>query len=143
MDREKIYSKAIQSETAKRYNIINRPNFEQCKNIENFYNNVVSKLEEMFFNKLIINSWFRNPELNSKVGGSKNSKHLQGLALDFKIEKDDIKKVFKNISDNGNIIFHKIILYENFIHIGYSNDPKKINARILLKKVEGGYEEII
>jgi zinc D-Ala-D-Ala carboxypeptidase len=32
---------------------------------------------------LIVNSWYRSPELNSAVGGVKNSDHLTGLAVDF------------------------------------------------------------
>ena len=143
MDRTKIYISAIKSSTAIKNMIDNRPDFVQCKNIEHFYINIVQKLEEMFFNKLIINSWFRNKELNELVGGSKNSSHLKGQAIDFYIENTDIEKVFKNISDNGNIIFHKMILYKKrgFIHIGWNYDLDKINARILYKKFKNGYEK--
>lgn len=35
--------------------------------------------------KLVINSWYRDPESNRRVGGASNSEHLHGHAADIKL----------------------------------------------------------
>ena len=37
------------------------------------------------YGKLVINSWYRDPATNDKVGGASNSQHLVGHAVDLRL----------------------------------------------------------
>lgn len=73
----------IRSKTAKQYNIDNVPT--DPKIIQNL-EYVISRLNpirELYGHPIYINSGYRCEKLNKKVGGSKRSFHLQGLAVDL------------------------------------------------------------
>ncbi|MEM9945468.1 MAG: D-Ala-D-Ala carboxypeptidase family metallohydrolase, partial [Cyanobacteria bacterium P01_D01_bin.36] len=47
---------------------------------------VMQEIREMFGNKPIrVNSWYRDPVTNRRVGGASRSRHLEGDAIDFVI----------------------------------------------------------
>lgn len=79
--------------------------------------NLVSALQmirEHFKNPVLINSGYRTPEYNSKIGGAKNSFHTKGQAADIRI---------KNISPKSLCVYAESIgllgigLYSTFTHI--------------------------
>jgi uncharacterized protein YcbK (DUF882 family) len=129
-----VYATAIFSKTAMEKNIDNRPDHDQCKNIEQMYINIVKPINELFSGYMKITSWFRNEEVNKLVGGHENSRHKIGLAVDFYIndKERNVEKVFKIIKKNLNISFYKLILYKKrgFIHISYSFEPSELLKRI-------------
>jgi len=52
----------------------------------------LEKLREMLGKPMIINSAYRSPEHNRKVGGAKNSNHMQGVAFDVRMDNHDPEK---------------------------------------------------
>lgn len=81
--------------------------------------NLIEVLEEIRnnFNKpVIINSGYRTPEWNVKVGGARNSYHCKGMAADIRIRDvstSDIAKFASKIMENHG----GVIRYKNFVHV--------------------------
>jgi hypothetical protein len=98
------YKEATQSNTAIRKGIDNTPDEEQLLNMIEIADNVFEPLREGLGNKPIrINSFFRSPKLNVAIGGSKNSQHCKGEAMDIKATVQSYhsnKQIAKYIIDN-------------------------------------------
>ena len=77
------YAEAIHSNTAKRKGIDNTPNPTQVENMKVTAEKIFQPLREWVGGPIKINSFFRSPELNEKIGGSKTSQHCKGQALDI------------------------------------------------------------
>ena len=59
---------------------------------------------------LVITSSYRSPEYNKKIGGSKNSMHIQGKAVDLKKLSDPIQE-------------SKLIYYVGKLGLGFVAEP--------------------
>lgn len=93
------YEEAIKSQTAERKNIDNQPDTEQTERMKYVAKNVFDKVREAMGVPLYVSSFFRCPELNKAIGGSKTSQHCLGEAID--IDHPTLnKKVFEYIKDN-------------------------------------------
>jgi uncharacterized protein YcbK (DUF882 family) len=81
---------------------------------ELFY--ILEKIREHFNSPVIINSGYRTPEWNTKVGGAKNSYHMKGMAADIVVKGVSTDKIAKFASecmkDHGGVI-----RYTNFVHV--------------------------
>lgn len=76
---------------------------------------VLENIREHFNKPVIINSGYRTPEWNAKVGGAKNSYHMKGMAADIVVKGVNPKQVAEYASvimQNGGVI-----RYTNFTHI--------------------------
>lgn len=63
-----------------------------------------------------VNSGYRTPEWNKKVGGAKNSYHCKGMAADINVKGHKTKEVAKYASERlGNR--GGVIQYTNFVHV--------------------------
>ena len=71
------------SQTAKAHSIANVPTAEALKNLEQFVCKVLDPLRERWGVPIYVNSGYRCPALNRKVGGVPNSYHLRGMAADI------------------------------------------------------------
>lgn len=73
-----------------------------------------------------ITSWYRSPELNTKIGGSKTSVHTKGLACDFVCPYlGDPRRVVKELSES-NLDFDQLILEGNrWVHIGLNEGNRR------------------
>jgi uncharacterized protein YcbK (DUF882 family) len=71
-----------------------------------------------------INSAYRSPDHNKRVGGVKNSKHLQGIAADI-TAKDytprKLSRVIRKLIKEGKIKQGGIGLYNGFVHYDIRN----------------------
>lgn len=68
-----------------------------------------------FNSPVIINSGYRTPSWNNKVGGASNSYHCKGMAADIKVKGHTSKEVAEyasRIMEEGGVI-----RYTNFVHI--------------------------
>lgn len=76
---------ALFSPTAERYGIINAPTrTDHVSNMRLFCEKMYDPLCDHFKVKLPYTSFYRNPEVNKKVGGSSTkSQHLTGQAMDI------------------------------------------------------------
>jgi len=61
-----------------------------------------------------INSWYRSKRHNTSVGGSSNSRHIYGMAIDvvpLEVDLDTFKHEILSVPIGG------IGLYKNFVHL--------------------------
>lgn len=84
-----------------------------------FCPNLIEVLEEIrkhFDKPVIINSGYRTPWWNVRVGGAENSYHCKGMAADIRIKgvsTDEIAKYASEIMKNQG----GVIRYTNFVHV--------------------------
>lgn len=71
------------SEVAARHGIDNTPPQEVIENLKALAQSLQEVRAALGNKAIIVTSAYRSPEVNAKVGGSKNSDHLRGLAADF------------------------------------------------------------
>ena len=77
---------------------------------------------------ITINSAYRSPEHNAKVGGSKTSQHLLGKAADITVQSLKPVEVFaiiEDLIDLGVMLQGGLGLYDTFVHY----DIRKTKAR--------------
>jgi hypothetical protein len=76
------YGEAVASQTADRLGIDNTPPPEALARIKQ----TALKMDEirrLLGSPIHVTSWYRCPELNERIGGSRNSQHMVGEAVDF------------------------------------------------------------
>ena len=77
-DKEGVYSN-----TAIRRGINNRPGEKQLYNMKMIARQIFEPVRNWVGGPVKINSFFRSPELNKAIGGSSNSQHCKGQAVDI------------------------------------------------------------
>jgi hypothetical protein len=77
------YKEGTRSITALRKGINNIPNDYELANMEAIAANIFEPLRKWVGGPIKINSFFRCKELNTAIGGSSNSQHCQGRAIDI------------------------------------------------------------
>jgi len=77
-------------------------------------------------NPVTILSGYRSPDVNAKVGGSKTSAHMNGLAADFVVGNMTLREIFSAIRKSG-IVYDQLILEPTWIHIGLAAKPRQEN----------------
>ena len=77
------YKEGVYSITATRKGIDNTPNDGQLLNMVTIAEEVFEPLRSYVGGPIKINSFFRSPELNTTIGGSKTSQHCKGQAMDI------------------------------------------------------------
>jgi len=115
------------STTAQRNDIDNTPQDEHLDNAVALFANVVQKVRN-HFGRTIINSGYRSPELNKKVGGSSKSQHCKGQAADIECPGYSNYEVAKWIEDS--LEYDQLILEfytpgipdSGWVHVSYVND---------------------
>jgi uncharacterized protein YcbK (DUF882 family) len=78
-----LYKEVTHSNQATALKIGNTPNAEQLGNLKLVCINIFDKVREHFGKPIGISSGFRSRELNTRIGGSKSSQHMEGKALDI------------------------------------------------------------
>jgi hypothetical protein len=73
------------SETAERFNIDNTPTSEHLENLQRLAEFLEEVKKALGGKPVMINSAYRGPAVNEKVGGSKASQHMIGCAADLRI----------------------------------------------------------
>ena len=137
------FKEATKSNTALRLNLNNIPDAYQITNMVGVAKNVFEPLREYVGGAIKINSMFRSEELNTAIGGSSRSQHIEGRALDL----DDIYghktnlQMFNYIKDN--LSFDQLI-YEfgddnnpAWIHVSYVSKEENRGRCLRAEKVNG------
>jgi len=75
----------VKSETALRNDMDNTPGEAEIANLKTLCEKVLQPVRDHFQTGVKVNSGFRHPEVNAKVGGSKTSDHCKGQAADIEI----------------------------------------------------------
>ena len=89
---------------------------------------------------ILPSSWFRSPALNTEVGGSKNSQHLKGEAVDFTAPLFGTPvEICKQLIKYPELLsFDQLILEHTWVHISFSSDPAVKNRKQVLSLLESG-----
>jgi hypothetical protein len=75
----------VKSDTALRHDMDNTPGEAEIANRKTLCEKVLQPVRDKFQTGVKVNSGFRHPEVNAKVGGSKTSDHCKGQAADIEI----------------------------------------------------------
>ena len=78
-------SEMVKSDTALRHDMDNTPGEVEIANLKTLCEKVLQPVRDHFQTGVKVNSGFRHPEVNAKVGGSKTSDHCKGQAADIEI----------------------------------------------------------
>ena len=128
------------SATATRLDISNVPDKEALMNMQILAKKIFQPLRVYVGGPIKINSFYRSPTLNEKIGGSKKSQHCQGCAIDI----DDVHGIKTNsqmyhwVKDNLN--FDQLIWEfgdddnPDWVHISYVNNKDNRNRCLRAEK---------
>jgi len=86
------------SQTAERHGIDNTPDSEQIINLKRVCT-VLEAVRATIGRPVVVSSGFRCYDLNTAVGGSKKSRHMRGLAVDFYINSLTPREVIDAVKD--------------------------------------------
>ena len=120
------------SETALRYDMDNTPGEQEIAALKLLAEKVLQPVRDHFGRGVKVNSGFRHPEVNAKVGGSKTSDHCRGQAADIEIPGVANADLAQWIADN--LEFRQLILEfytpgipdSGWVHVSYvAEDNKK------------------
>ena len=123
------YKEGVYSITATRRGIDNTPNDEQLNNMELIAEKIFEPLREWVGGPIKINSFFRCPDLNKAIGGSRKSQHCHGQAIDI----DDTYKVVAN-SDMYNYIKNNLDFDQLIWEFGDDNNPNWVHVSYVSKE---------
>ena len=117
------------SDTAKRKGIANMPTKYEEQNLIALVDNILDPLREAYGKPIIVTSGFRCEILNRLVGGSKNSQHRFGMAVDIRTIEDtaeENKKLYDLIIELK-LPFDQLINEHDFdwIHVSYSSKHRR------------------
>lgn len=76
-------AEATKSLTAKRLGIDNTPDEWVTENLRQVAINIFQPVRDAFRNPIYVSSGYRSADLNTAIGGSKRSQHVEGRALDL------------------------------------------------------------
>lgn len=89
---------------------------------------LLEQVREVVGGPLIVSSGVRCPELNARVGGSKNSQHMRCEAADIVPKHISVADAF-GLVHQSSIMFDQLILEyaggKHWIHISYSHSPRR------------------
>jgi uncharacterized protein YcbK (DUF882 family) len=96
----------------------------------------MEKVREILGNVAItINSGYRSPDVNRQVGGTSNSSHTYGYAVDFTAY-GHTPLTISNILAKSNLKFDQLIYEKTWVHISF--DPR-MRGELLTLKGKGKY----
>lgn len=125
----------VKSETALRHSMDNTPGEVEIENLKRLCEQVLQPIRDYFAKGVKVNSGYRAPEVNAKVGGSKTSDHCKGQAADIEIPGVANAEVAKWITEN--LTFTQVILEfytpgvpdSGWVHVSY--DPADLKKQVL------------
>ena len=82
------------SDTAEREGIANTPTPEAIANLRRLTTETLDPARELLGNPIHVNSGYRSPRLNRRVGGVANSLHMQGRAADLTTPSKQNRRLF-------------------------------------------------
>ena len=137
------YKECMHSNTALRRGLDNTPNKAQLECMSIIAEELFEPLRKWVGGPIKITSMFRGEPVNTAIGGSKNSQHMKGQALDL----DDTfghktnAEMYHYIKDN--LEFDQLIWEfgddenPNWIHVSYVGKISNRNRCLLAYKKEG------
>jgi zinc D-Ala-D-Ala carboxypeptidase len=135
-------SEMTKSETALRHDMDNSPDQTAISNLQALAVHVLQPVRDHYGKGVKVNSGFRHPDVNAKVGGSKTSDHCKGMAADIEIPGVPNAELAEWI--RGNLPFTQVILEfytqgvpdSGWVHVSY--DPANLKAQALTAVKQDG-----
>jgi zinc D-Ala-D-Ala carboxypeptidase len=135
-------SEMTKSETALRHGMDNTPNQEQISNMQLLAIKVLQPVRDHYKRGVKVNSGFRHPDVNAKVGGSRTSDHCRGMAADIEIPGVANAELATWIQQN--LDYTQLILEfytpgvpdSGWVHVSY--DPANLKKQVMTAMREGG-----
>ena len=118
-------SELCASATAQREGIDNTPTESAYHLLHVLVEKLLDPIREAWGEPIVVSSGYRCPELNTLVGGAKNSHHLLGCAADIIAgNKADHRRLFnliQQMQQQGQIRFTQLIAEKDYqwLHISY------------------------
>lgn len=130
------------SETALRYDMENTPGPTETANLTELAGNVLQPIRDHYQKGVKINSGFRHPDVNAKVGGSRTSDHCKGMAADLEIPGVANAELAQWVKDN--LEFTQLILEfytpgipdSGWVHVSY--DPGNLKKQVMTAAKQNG-----
>lgn len=130
----------IKSETALRHGMDNTPGENEIGNLKLLCEKVLQPVRDHFGKGVKVNSGFRHPDVNAKVGGSRTSDHTRGQAADIEIPGVPNAELAQWIANN--IEFRQVILEfytpgvpdSGWVHVSYVAEDNKKEVLTATKK---------
>ena len=128
-------SEMISSATALREGIDNRPPTSAYHLLHVLVDQLLDPIREAWGEPIVVSSGYRCKELNTLVGGAKNSHHMLGCAADLIAgNKADHRRLFnliQQLQQEGKIKFTQLILEDDgrWIHISYV--PSDLRCQVI------------
>ncbi|NBB18567.1 DUF882 domain-containing protein [Runella sp. CRIBMP] len=120
------------SQTAIRMGIDNTPNTRQITNLTRLCENILEPLRIMVGKPINVSSGFRNPTVNSLVGGSSSSQHMKGEAADFTIEGLTVQELFDLIRTSTLPYDQLIQEFDSWVHVSFG--PRNRRQALIFTK---------
>jgi len=116
---------ACKSQRAERMGISNSPDADTLDRMIAVAENILEPVRAHFGKPVIINSFYRSPEVNKAIGSKPGSQHVKGEAVDFEIPGIDNAAVARWVRDN--LTFDQCILEfykpgipdSGWVHVSY------------------------
>lgn len=120
------------SQTAARHKWENQPTDEVLRAMQAVAINCFEPVMEWYGKPLRVSSFYRSPKLNVMIGGSINSQHVKGEAIDFSAPtKEENERIFEWMKTN--IVFDQLINEYDFRWIHVSFTTTRPNRKQILK----------
>lgn len=107
------------SNTAVRFGIDNTPSPEVIANLARLANELYEPICDILGYEITASSVYRSEALNTKLKGSKTSRHVQGLALDLDPPPNkSVRETFDLIRQSPTLLYDEIIEeFNSWIHV--------------------------
>lgn len=130
------------SETALRHGMANDPTESEIGNLTQLCEKVLQPVRDYYGMGVKVNSGYRHPLVNAKVGGSTTSDHCKGFAADIEIPGIANGQLAEWIQDN--LEFTQLILEfytpgvpdSGWVHVSYN--PDNLKKQVLTATRENG-----
>ncbi|MFK8330096.1 D-Ala-D-Ala carboxypeptidase family metallohydrolase [Pseudomonas sp. BJa5] len=107
------------SESAARLGIDNTPDAAALVNLHRLCT-FLETVRQLVDKPVLVSSGYRSRALNSAIGGSPNSAHIQGLAADINVPGLTAAALAQRVADSP-LMFDQLILeYDQWVHLGLS-----------------------
>ena len=119
------------SDIAEQKKIDNTPNADARLRMQRLIEQLLDPIRAAWGGPISVNSGYRSPELNKKVGGVSNSQHMKGEAADITVGSvGDNKRLFDKIVElqkAGKIAFDQLIDESNYdwVHVSYRSGKNR------------------
>jgi hypothetical protein len=135
-------SEMTKSETALRHDMDNSPDQTAISNLQALAVHVLQPVRDHYGKGVKVNSGFRHPDVNAKVGGSKTSDHCKGMAADIEIPGVPNAELAEWV--RSNLPFTQVILEfytrgvpdSGWVHVSY--DPANLKKQALTAVKQDG-----